>query len=175
MCISKSSCVNIKHLTASKNVMYSYMEIHLAATFIEYMKHTWNMRIFYCPDISMVIHSLFEVHKGKSHRIQRSRNTSYAWWRHQMETFTTSLALCVGNSPITGGFPSQRPVTWGFDVFVNLRLNKRLNKQSGRRRFETLSRSLWSHCNVFLRTCRLYLVWAQVLLQIQRYNVSGHT
>ena len=30
-------------------------------------------------------------------------------------------------------FPSQRPVTWSFDVFFDLRLNKRLNKQSRRR------------------------------------------
>ena len=30
----------------------------------------------------------------------------YAWWRHQMETFFTLLALSAGNSPVTGGFPS---------------------------------------------------------------------
>ena len=24
------------------------------------------------------------------------------WWRHQMETFSALLALCVGNSPVTG-------------------------------------------------------------------------
>ena len=53
-----------------------------------------------------------------------------AWWRHQMETFSASLALCAGNSPVTGEFPSQRPVTRSFDVFFDLRLNKRLSKQS---------------------------------------------
>ena len=26
---------------------------------------------------------------------------TYPWWRHQMETFSTSLAICVGNSPVT--------------------------------------------------------------------------
>ena len=45
-----------------------------------------------------------------------------------METFSALLALCVGNSPVTGEFPSQRPVTLGFDVFFDLRLNKRLSK-----------------------------------------------
>ena len=30
------------------------------------------------------------------------------WWRHQMETFSALLAFCVGNSPVTGEFPSQR-------------------------------------------------------------------
>ena len=47
------------------------------------------------------------------------------------------LALCEGNSPVTGEFPSQRPVTWGFDVFFDLLLNKRLCQQSRRRRFQT--------------------------------------
>ena len=28
-----------------------------------------------------------------------------SWWRHQMETFSTLLALCEGNSPTTGEFP----------------------------------------------------------------------
>ena len=32
---------------------------------------------------------------------------------------------CEGNSPINGEFPSQRPVTRSFDVFFDLRLNKR--------------------------------------------------
>ena len=36
---------------------------------------------------------------------------TYPWWRHQMETFSTSLAICVGNSPVTGEFPTQRPVS----------------------------------------------------------------
>ena len=30
-----------------------------------------------------------------------------SWWRHQMETCSALLALCVGNSPIIGEFPSQ--------------------------------------------------------------------
>ena len=38
-------------------------------------------------------------------------------WRHKMETFSASLALWEGNSPVTGGFPSERPVTLSFGVF----------------------------------------------------------
>ena len=34
-----------------------------------------------------------------------------------METFIAILALCDGNPPVTGGFPSQRPVTVSFDDF----------------------------------------------------------
>ena len=47
-----------------------------------------------------------------------------SWWRHQMETFSASLDLCEGNSPVTCEFPSQRPVTRSFDFNLNLRLNK---------------------------------------------------
>ena len=64
-----------------------------------------------------------------------------------METFSSLLALCVGNSPVTGEFPAQKPVTQSFDVFFDLPLNKRLNKQSWGWWFETPSRSLWRHCN----------------------------
>ena len=73
---------------------------------------------------------------------------SCSWWHHQMETFSTLLALCVGNSPVTSEFPSQRPVMRSFDVFFDLHLNKRLSKQLWGRWFETPLHSLWSHCNV---------------------------
>ena len=68
-----------------------------------------------------------------------------SWWRHQLETFSALLALCAGNSPVTGEFPTQRPVTRNFDAFFDLRLNKRLSKQSWDWWFETLSDALWRH------------------------------
>ena len=70
-----------------------------------------------------------------------------SWWCHQMKKFSASLALCLGISLVTGEFPSQRPVTWSFDVFFDLCLNKWLSKQSRRRWFEMPPRSLWHHCN----------------------------
>ena len=69
------------------------------------------------------------------------------WWLHQMKTFSALLALCVGNSPVTCEFPSQRQVTRSFDVFFDLGLSKRLNKQSRRRWFETPLYPLWCHRN----------------------------
>ena len=65
-----------------------------------------------------------------------------------METFYALLALCAGNSSVTGEFPSQRPVAGSFGVFFGLCLNKRLSEQSRGWWFETLSNSLWCHCNV---------------------------
>ena len=39
-----------------------------------------------------------------------------------MEAFSGLLAICAGNSSVTGEFPAQRPVTRIFDVFFDLRL-----------------------------------------------------
>ena len=72
-----------------------------------------------------------------------------SWWRHQMETFSALLAICAGNSPVPGEFPAQWPVTRSFDVLFDLRLNKRFSKQSWGWCFETASRSLWRHYNVY--------------------------
>ena len=80
------------------------------------------------------------------HPLNMHHSRLVAWWRHQMETFSALLALCVGNSPVTGEFPAQRPVTRSFDVFFYLCLNKRLSKQSWGWWFETPSRLLWRHC-----------------------------
>ena len=71
-----------------------------------------------------------------------------SWWRHQMETFSALPAICAGNSPVTGEFPTQRPVTQSFDVFFDLCQNEWLSKQWGGWGFETPSRPLWCHCNV---------------------------
>ena len=79
-----------------------------------------------------------------------------AWWCHQIGTFSALLAICVWNSPVSSEFPSQRPVTWSFDVFY-LRLNKPLSKQSWGWWFETLSRPSWRHCDGMERIVSLRL------------------
>ena len=67
------------------------------------------------------------------------------WWGHAMETLSTLLDLCEGDPPVTGGFPSQRTGNLDFDVFFDVSLNKRLNKPSSCRWFETPWRPLWRH------------------------------
>ena len=64
-----------------------------------------------------------------------------------METFSALLAICAGNSPVPGEFPTQRPMTRSFDVFFDLCLNKQLSKEWQGWWFETLSCSLWRHRN----------------------------
>ena len=52
----------------------------------------------------------------------------------------------IHRSPVN--FPhSQRPVTRSFDIFFDLRLNKRLSRQSWGWWYETLSCPLWRQCN----------------------------
>ena len=90
---------------------------------------------------------LFSLHSN----LWRTIHLHSAYWYHddviKTETFSTLLALCAVNSPVTGEFPAQRPVTRSFDVFFDLRLNKRLSKQPYGWWFETPSCSLWRHCN----------------------------
>ena len=76
-------------------------------------------------------------------------------WQHLMMTssniFRVTGHLCAGNSRATGEFPAQRSVTRRFEVFFDLRLNKRFSKQSWGWWFETHSRPLWRHCNVAVK------------------------
>ena len=93
-----------------------------------------------------------------------------------MGTFSALLALCAGNSPVTGEFPAQRPVTRSFEVSFDLCLNNLLSKQTGGWRFETPSRSLWrialaSH----LCTCVLHrqLCYLHTLKLPKFFNFHG--
>ena len=79
----------------------------------------------------------------------RQPKLTTTWWRHKMETFSALLAICAGNSPVHGEFPTQRPVTPSFDAFFDLHLNKQLSKQWWGWWFETLWRPLWRHRNEF--------------------------
>ena len=51
-------------------------------------------------------------------KLFKHRHNVRSWWRHQMGTFSALLAFCEGNPPVTGGFPSQRPMTRSFDVLM---------------------------------------------------------
>ena len=66
--------------------------------------------------------------------------------------FHVTGPLC-GEFPGPGEFPAQRPVMRSFDVFFDLRLNKRLSRQPRGWWFETPSWSLWRQCNE--QTCSL--------------------
>ena len=52
------------------------------------------------------------------------------WWRYQIETFSALLALCERKSTVTSEFLLPRSVSWSFDIFFELLLNKQLSKHS---------------------------------------------
>ena len=87
-----------------------------------------------------------------------------------METFSALLALCAGNSLVTGEYPSQRPVMRSFDVFFDLRPNKQLSKQLRGWWFETPSCSSWRQCNAALQWLRQNLMGAISLSRYQSQN-----
>ena len=121
-----------------------------------------------------------------SHRL---REVLYRWWQRGNVYIVTSWsvmmtlsngnistlwALCAGNSPVTGEFPPQRPVMRSFDVFVDLRLNKRLSKQSAgdlRRRcahYNVTILYFWAFaCSLLVAwtTC-----WANTHVTLMQYN-----
>ena len=76
---------------------------------------------------------------------QATEHNDVIKWKH----FPHYWPLGAGNSPATGDFPSQRPVTRSLHIFFDLRVNNRLCRQSRRRRFEMQSGSLWRHCYEF--------------------------
>ena len=102
--------------------------------------------------------------------------TGNTWWRHQMETFSALLAICAGNSPVPGEFPTQRPVTRSFDAYFDLRPNKRLRKQSWGWWFETLSPPLRRHRNetAFHEGCKINArLWFQFDISLLRFAHSS--
>ena len=62
----------------------------------------------------MIIHSDITPLKSSS------TVTTLPWWHHQMETFSALLAICAGDSPVTGEYPGQRPVTRSFQLWCFL-------------------------------------------------------
>ena len=123
-------------LITKKTPSYRYNDSHYKFETVSRPSEVWN------GDAYTRKTPFFSINRGPGLNQQKS------WWRHQMEAFSGLLSICAGNSPVTGEFPIQRPVTRSFDVFGHLRVNKHLSKQSWGWWFETLSRPLLRHCNV---------------------------
>ena len=62
-----------------------------------------------------------------------------------METFSALLAICAGNSPVTGEFPAQRPVTRSFDIFFGWVNNRQAGDLRRYRAHYDVS------CNVYIK------------------------
>ena len=62
------------------------------------------------------LHPLWRHCNASDDQIQIPSIYRSAPWRHQVEKFSALLVLCDENPSVTGGFPSQRPVTLSFDA-----------------------------------------------------------
>ena len=85
--------------------------------------------------------------------------------------FRVTGPLC-GEFTGPGEFPTQRPVTRSFDVYFDLRLNKRLCKQSWGWWFQTLLCPLWGHSNVYSTSQEL---WTWFVLLCSGYVMVDFT
>ena len=106
------------------------------------------------------------------------RQRLISWWCNPMATFSALLVMCAGNSPVTGEFPAQRPVTWSIDVFFDLRLNERLSKQSSGWWFETPLHPSWRHSNVYyqrLAKSTLSLWYGSLITCLWKYEIQWPT
>ena len=83
--------------------------------------------------------------------------------------FRVTGPLC-GEFTGPGEFPTQRPVTRSFDVYFDLRLNKRLCKQSRGWWFETLLCPLWCHSNG-MQGLGIFVYCINKLLKLNSYKI----
>ena len=109
-----------------------------------------------------------QIHPPPNHDKTKQRLDNVhmlGWWRHQMETFSALLAG-VGNSPVTGEFPAQRPVMRSFNVsliwaWINSWVNKR---EAGDLR----------HHNTHYDVIVMWIMWNQTLILLQcRFHITS--
>ena len=137
--LSRSQCVNLPVLVYFRTFLLG-VSMHLWVEEQLQLKSTVPILLEYLSIQLSLLFKLYRfVHLG-----------GRTWWRNQKETFSALLALREGNPPVTGRFPSRRPVTRSLGVFFDPRLNKRLGKQSKCRWFETPSHSLYHHYNYMM-------------------------
>ena len=162
-----------------KSAGWNYLPIHELLRFNRGSFEWISISSHTLMDICLLIHAGIKVNPcyWKVPLDAETHFCAHAWWRHQMETFIPLLVICVGNSPASGEFPAQRPVTWSFDVFFDLYLNKRLRKQSWGWLFETLSRPydviVMGLCCWWLGSLTCQDIRAAMVLAIWYKGVSG--
>ena len=94
------------------------------------------------------------------------------WYRHQMEAHSALLALCAGNSPANGEFPSQRASNAELSCVFDVSQSKFLSKRSNGR----LPGTPWCSCDVSLMKhrgiCRYMHVCIYVCMYVCIKNVK---
>ena len=126
------------------DIIYSFVGTHLKYTKIVVLKciHVKTKPLFIASvSFKISYHSTNKMPYIYISMSSISYNDVVTW-----KYFRVNGPLCV-EFAFHRWIPQQRPVTWSFDVFFDPRLKQQFSKQWCRRGFETLSHSLWRHCN----------------------------
>ena len=117
---------------------------HISLSYFNY--HCW------CVDVNLNWRNIFTQILSET----EIGNGYHQWFWRLRQFLVTMISPSSGNicrvtlwKEFTSHrwIPFKRPVTRSFDVFFDVRLNKRLSKQSRCCWFETPSSSSWRHCN----------------------------
>ena len=86
--------------------------------------------VSYCyKEVTKVLQLYNDFHAGSLGTDDNCIHDDVIKWKHFPRYWP--FVRGIHWSPVNSRWiPAQRPVTWSFDVFFDLRLNKRLNKQS---------------------------------------------
>ena len=148
---SSSPCINMH-----RSIMASYIILtNIYALCTNRMTHTgFRKLLFLFRPINCISSTIFCIHyiPWNIHMVLFHLFGYIIVMAYSMMTSSNGNIFCVtgplcGEFTGPGEFPIQRPVTRSFDVFFDLRLNKRLSKQPWGWWFEMPSWSLWRHCN----------------------------
>ena len=130
------------NVTANYFIIFKFVHAELVCGNIKYVTDLdiWNKHFlsFLDPEVSGVVNNFLRGKQGslcldsqyhgcwwpgatmsqgtRSHDIDLV--LPELWWRHQMETFSALLVLCVRNSPVTREFPAQGQ--WGGALMFSL-------------------------------------------------------
>ena len=168
--ITNAAILLIRHL--GTNFSEILIAIHIFSFKKMHLKMSSAKRWPFCLGLNVLKIRFWYVDRISARKgLRIYRHMILSWWRQQMEPFSALLVLCEGN-PVTGGFPSQRLVTRSFDVFSDLRLYKRLSKQSMRWWIETPSSFLWRRCNDSPGICMFWFPFGfYVQLLVHAYHI----
>ena len=108
----------------------------------KHVDRIWQI-LFICTCYTHYVNSSMRPdERGQQPNLASITNT---WWRHQMETYWPFLRG-IHPSPVDSPLKGQWHGALMFSLICAC-MNKQLSKQSTRRRFDMLSRSLWRRCN----------------------------
>ena len=141
-----NNCRNTHNINVSPN-------IHSVPAF-RILNHVtaFNKNIFFLTSKNFSKDGKYDIQETPRDTLSQNVHKFHSWWRHQMETFSTLLAICAGNSPVPGEFPDKGQWRGAFMfsliwVWINGWVNNR-----DLRRYR-------AHYDVIVMSCHIQQAW----------------